>query len=268
MVINPAVVPLPVSTAHPPTESVRNEARLQERVPETKGLTENVKLKPTADEGQQAARTETTRTETLPERQVQERGEGNQQQGSQQQGDGRDEGRDGRESQGEKREQQAQERQEQQEVQQLKSTVREVRAHEAAHAAVGGQYAGAPTYTFKRGPDGQRYAVAGEVPIDTSVVPGDPQATIEKMQQVQRAALAPADPSSQDLRVAAQAAAKANEARSELLQEQSESRSDETRSDQSRLEPSQSSQVRFQQKLRNLGVIDAPEVGERLSVTA
>ncbi len=257
MVINPAVVPLPISTAHAPTESVRNEARLQERVPETKALTENVKLKPTADEGQQAARTETTRSETAAERQVQERGEGNQQQG-----ESRGEGRDREDSQRQEREEQTQQRKEQQEVQQLKSTDREVRAHEAAHAAVGGQYAGSPTYTFKRGPDGQRYAVAGEVPIDTSVVAGDPQATIEKMQQVQRAALAPADPSPQDLRVAAQAAAKANQARAELLTEPGDSREKDSETS------SVSSQDRFQQKLRNLGVLDLPEVGERLSVTA
>jgi hypothetical protein len=34
-----------------------------------------------------------------------------------------------------------------------------------------GNTRGAPTYSFKRGPDGQRYAVSGEVGIDTSPRP-------------------------------------------------------------------------------------------------
>ncbi|HET8791177.1 MAG TPA: putative metalloprotease CJM1_0395 family protein, partial [Modicisalibacter sp.] len=70
---------------------------------------------------------------------------------------------------------------------------------------VGGQYAGGASYTFERGPDGGRYAVAGEVPIDVGAIPGDPQATIEKMRQVRAAALAPAEPSAQDRAIAAQA---------------------------------------------------------------
>jgi hypothetical protein len=107
-------------------------------------------------------------------------------------------------------------RQEQLEVAELVSRDREVRAHEQAHASVGGAYAGAPTYTFKRGPDGKSYAVSGEVGIDTSPIPGDPEATLRKMELVQRAALAPAEPSVQDLRVAAEAAAQATQARGEL----------------------------------------------------
>ena len=104
-------------------------------------------------------------------------------------------------------------------IRQLKARDAEVKAHEAAHAAVGGQLAGSPSYSFQRGPDGVRYAVGGEVPIDVSKVPGDPQATLEKMQLVQRAALAPAEPSTQDRRVAALAAQQAAEARAELSSE-------------------------------------------------
>lgn len=111
-----------------------------------------------------------------------------------------------------------QQRQEQLEIAELASRDREVRAHEQAHSAVGGAYAGAPTYTFARGPDGKRYAVGGEVGIDTSPIPNDPEATLRKMELVQRAALAPAEPSAQDRRVAAQAAAQAAEARAELAQ--------------------------------------------------
>jgi len=106
-------------------------------------------------------------------------------------------------------------------VQDLKQRDREVRAHEQAHARVGGQYASAPTYTFQQGPDGKRYAIGGEVQIDTSTE-RTPEATIRKMQVVIRAALAPAEPSSQDLRVAQQARASLSEAQSELRQQQAE----------------------------------------------
>jgi SprA family protein len=98
----------------------------------------------------------------------------------------------------------------------LKARDREVRAHERAHQAAGGSHAGAASYTFQKGPDGRAYAVGGEVPIDASEVKGDPQATIEKMQQVKAAALAPAEPSGQDRKVAALADARIAQARAEL----------------------------------------------------
>ncbi|MEE3622409.1 putative metalloprotease CJM1_0395 family protein [Nitrospirillum sp. BR 11752] len=95
----------------------------------------------------------------------------------------------------------------QQQVDKLKAVDRSVRAHEAAHKAAGGPYAGSETFTFTTGPDGQHYATAGEVAIDIGSVQGDPQATIAKLETVRRAALAPADPSGQDRAVAAQAEA-------------------------------------------------------------
>jgi hypothetical protein len=91
-------------------------------------------------------------------------------------------------------------------VRKLKARDQEVRRHEAAHAAAGGQFAGSPSFSYEQGPDGQRYAVGGEVSIDTSPVDGDPEATARKADQIRRAALAPADPSSQDQAVAAAAA--------------------------------------------------------------
>jgi len=100
----------------------------------------------------------------------------------------------------------------------LKARDREVRAHEAAHQAAGGQYAGAMSLTYERGPDGVSYAVAGEVSVDVSPVSGDPSATIEKMRVIRAAALAPADPSGQDRAVAAQAMKTLLEAQSELIQ--------------------------------------------------
>lgn len=105
---------------------------------------------------------------------------------------------------------------EQQEVRELAARDREVRAHEQAHAAVGGRHAGSPVYEFVRGPDGVSYAVGGEVSINTSPIPGNPEATIAKAQQIRRAASAPAEPSAQDRRVAAEAAQMEVEARVEL----------------------------------------------------
>ncbi len=104
---------------------------------------------------------------------------------------------------------------EKKEVQQLKDRDREVRVHEQAHAAVGGQYAGSPTYEYKTGPDGKKYAVGGEVSIDVSEEE-KPEDTIQKMQVVRAAALAPAEPSTQDLKVAAEASQKESTARAEL----------------------------------------------------
>ncbi len=93
---------------------------------------------------------------------------------------------------------------EQQQVQELKSRDQQVRTHEAAHAAAAGPHAnGGPSFTYQLGPDGRSYAIGGEVQIDVSPVEGDPEATIRKMQAVRAAALAPADPSSQDRAVAA-----------------------------------------------------------------
>lgn len=108
---------------------------------------------------------------------------------------------------------------EQKQVAELRQRDAEVRAHEAAHRAAGGQHAGGVSYTFQTGPDGKRYAVGGEVPIDVSPVKGDPEATIRKMQQVRQAALAPAQPSSADRQVAAKAAQLEQKARAELAEQ-------------------------------------------------
>lgn len=101
-------------------------------------------------------------------------------------------------------------------VQELKARDRQVREHERAHQIAGGHYASSPTYRTVRGPDGKSYAVGGEVRIDTSVVPNNPEATIRKMQTVKRAALAPQEPSSADRAVAAEADAKIVRARQEI----------------------------------------------------
>ncbi|THB76700.1 MAG: SprA-related family protein [Desulfobacteraceae bacterium] len=115
-------------------------------------------------------------------------------------------------------------------LEQLKQADTEVRQHEMAHVAAGGALiTSGANFTFKKGPDGNNYAVAGEVSIDTSEVPGDPEATLAKMRQVKTAALAPASPSPQDIKVASMATSKAVKAMSELmiLQTKEKSRTDE-----------------------------------------
>jgi hypothetical protein len=112
---------------------------------------------------------------------------------------------------------------EQREVAELKRRDAEVRAHEQAHKAAGGHLTrGGASYEYQTGPDGRRYAVGGEVSIDSSSVQGDPEATIRKMQRVRRAALAPAQPSGQDRSVAAKASQKEAQARRDLAQQRAE----------------------------------------------
>jgi hypothetical protein len=107
---------------------------------------------------------------------------------------------------------------EERQVKELKDRDREVRSHEAAHiAAGGGLVRGGATYQYRSGPDGHLYAVGGEVNIDTSTVPGNPDATIRKAEQIKRAAEAPADPSGQDRAVAAEAQAMEAEAQREKV---------------------------------------------------
>jgi len=107
---------------------------------------------------------------------------------------------------------------------------REVRTHEQAHAAAAGQYGGSPTYEFVRGPDGVSYAVGGSVNVDTSPIPGNPEATLRKAEQLQRAANAPADPSGQDRQVAQQAAQLAREAQRQILAKAADAADEEKKS--------------------------------------
>lgn len=114
---------------------------------------------------------------------------------------------------------------EQKQLTELRARDREVRNHEQAHKNAGGPYASAPSYEYTRGPDGGQYAVSGEVSIDASPIAGNPSATISKMEIVIRAALAPAEPSGQDMKVASQARAAKTQAQGELRQEKAEEQS-------------------------------------------
>ncbi|MBX1886179.1 putative metalloprotease CJM1_0395 family protein [Campylobacter peloridis] len=99
-------------------------------------------------------------------------------------------------------------------VRELEKIDREVRAHEAAHQAAGGALAGAASFGYTRGPDNRMYAVEGEVPIRMQKG-NTPEETIANAMQVIAAAMAPADPSPQDYKVAANAMQMQNDARME-----------------------------------------------------
>jgi len=110
---------------------------------------------------------------------------------------------------------------EQRQLAELKQRDREVKAHELAHKSVAGIYVTGGSFTYQTGPDGQRYAIGGEVTVDISSGQ-TPEETLRKAELIQRAALAPADPSRQDYQVAASAAAMAAEARTEIRAQRQE----------------------------------------------
>lgn len=201
------------------TESARRDNAQRETIPQTSGLENSA--------AEQGLGSESDRVKTAgqqPQPVTYERPQANQNASSQAQPDGANKDNADDPSAGKEnaqgRQQQQQDQAEAKKVEELKARDQEVRAHEQAHASVGGQYAGAPSYEFETGPDGRRYAVGGEVQIDISNE-RTPEETLRKMQQVRAAALAPAEPSPQDLRVASEATQKAMHARAEIAKQQS-----------------------------------------------
>lgn len=112
----------------------------------------------------------------------------------------------------------------QRQVTELKATDRKVRAHEQAHLAVGRSIVtSGPNYTYTYGPDGRTYVSGGEVGIDTAAE-REPQANIDKGILIQRTALAPQDPSPQDISVASVGAGLEARGRNDLAVEQADER--------------------------------------------
>lgn len=217
---------VPLTLANPPTQLAERENMQRALVSQTNQSEAYPRERPTAKEGEQLRQKDPQRFKNPQDTQTK---------GSDTSTDpssvlfGEEEveesSYDAQSEEGKKQQEQAEQQAEEielEQIQELSARDREVKSHENAHAAVGGQYAGSPSYEYQRGPDGRQYAVGGEVPIDVSKVPGDPQATINKMNQVRSAALAPAEPSSQDRKVAAQASSTAAEARRELSSQQGE----------------------------------------------
>ncbi len=118
-------------------------------------------------------------------------------------------------------------KEEEAQVKELEKIQREVISHEAAHKAAAGNLGGSVSYSYTEGPDGQSYITGGEVPIKLKEG-RTPEETLQNMEQVQRAANAPADPSGQDRQVAARAAAIAAKARQEIIKEKTEKQESRT----------------------------------------
>jgi hypothetical protein len=106
-------------------------------------------------------------------------------------------------------------------VTELAQCDREVHTHEAAHQAAGGGLVGAASYTYQEGPDGRSYAIGGECPIQIPAS-DSPSEMISIAQRVRAAALAPANPSGQDLAVANAAVQMEAQARQALAQQQAQ----------------------------------------------
>lgn len=148
-------------------------------------------------------------------------------------------------------------------IAQLRARDQEVRTHEQAHLSAAGPYAtGGIQYDYQTGPDGHKYAVGGSVGIDTSPVSGDPEATIQKMRVVHQAALAPAQPSAQDFKVAAQASQLQAQARSELQAERAEESEIAPLSSEEKIETSEN---RASASLHSIRAINQSDSGPVLS---
>jgi hypothetical protein len=206
-----------LNTSNPSTDMARRDNQRRELIEPVKEMSKGSAEKPVASDDKQKQQAAATGSNNTPQRTGQDTELPQAVTGRNQDAE-RDAERDNN-PEGSSRNEQQQEQAEQQELRELRARDQEVRAHEQAHAAVGGQYASAPTYTFERGPDGNQYAVGGEVQIDVSEIPGNPQATVQKMQQVRAAALAPAEPSAADRRIAADASRRMLAARAEMAKE-------------------------------------------------
>jgi hypothetical protein len=103
------------------------------------------------------------------------------------------------------------------ELAKLQSIDSKVRAHEAAHQS-GTAASGGASFTYVKGANGVMYAVGGEVPIRMQSG-STPQETMANAQGVIATALAPADPSAQDIAVASKARVILMKAQQEFAQE-------------------------------------------------
>jgi len=216
------VTPFPsinINTANVHTESARRDNQLREVIPppaatkpsnaENKTLNDGDKTKQPGSE----AGTYDAKGRLAEDKVIEERKQGGEQEEPEQ---SEQEQQETKQEQQKEQKVAQQEQQDAEQIKELKARDTEVRIHEQAHASVGGQYAGSPSYEYQRGPDGTNYAVGGEVQIDVAVIEGDPKATIEKMQTVRAAALAPQEPSSADRSIAADATQKLMAAQAEL----------------------------------------------------
>ncbi|MBU3020323.1 putative metalloprotease CJM1_0395 family protein [Aestuariibacter sp. A3R04] len=216
-IVTPVPTSLVFTTANVSTEAARRENLLKDTIPPSKEAEQGTSeqgLGSESDRAKSPGQKPAPVTYERPQVQVDSRPDVLQNESNEAQSSDTDNGDKesaGKGSAEEKQQQQAQ----QKEIESLEARDQEVRQHEQAHAAAGGQYAGSPQYEYDTGPDGKRYVTDGEVSIDVSEA-DSPEQTVRKMEQVRAAALAPAEPSAQDLKVAGEASRKAAEARAEL----------------------------------------------------
>lgn len=105
------------------------------------------------------------------------------------------------------------------EIARLKAAAQLALRNRATQLAAGAGYVSSGgSYAYTIGPDGQLYATGVVVSYDTAPVANNPQATIEKMQQVRAAALASSSPTASDYAAAATATQLEMQARLEILQ--------------------------------------------------
>lgn len=103
----------------------------------------------------------------------------------------------------------------------LKARDMEVHTHEAAHKAVAGSMAGAPSYTYQQGPDGKMYAIGGQISISVKAA-SSPEEAIANAAQIIAAAMASSSPSPQDSAVASSARIMQMRAQQQLTQQNQE----------------------------------------------
>ena len=106
------------------------------------------------------------------------------------------------------------------------------------------------SYSYQRGPDNKMYAIGGEVGIDTS--PGKtPEETLKKAAQIKRAALAPAQPSSADLQVAATATNMELDAKMEIQKNQNQETKEKTEQNSQNSQSSQDTSSYLNEQRKN-----------------
>jgi hypothetical protein len=223
MNITPQAIPIPTAV-NPQTDNLRRENNIREVIAQPAAASQSAGEKGVASD-REKAKTPAQNNEFVDFENIRKKaekeasevsGDSGQQQGSSDDSSQSDQPNSGNETSAQNEKSSIDVFAEQQKIEELKQRDKEVRSHELAHASVGGASTGAPSYSFEVGPDGKRYAVSGEVSVDLSRVDGNPRATIAKMQKVHAAALAPANPSVQDTRVAASASKIIAQAQTEL----------------------------------------------------
>ena len=112
----------------------------------------------------------------------------------------------------------AKEQEEEAKHQEYQAEEDKVIAHECVHMGAGGGLCGCVSYTYEMKDNGKSYIVAGEVPISLPTDFSDPEQMARNMDIIIASALAPSDPSGQDLSVASEARGKSEEAKSKILE--------------------------------------------------